>query len=401
VEANARISAYQTDILGSIRLIKAYAAEDETARRMDKHLADFETAERRGARVGATTNVLSALVKTLAATLYSWSAWRLMVRSELSMGEFVAFSAYLGYLAAPATQLTGSLGGINRLAPSLRRFFDTMDATTESAPNDVSEIRSVDTSTSSARQPEVEFRCVSFGYDHAAILNDVNLSINRGSFVAIVGKSGAGKSTLIRLLLRMYSPSAGQVLLRGRPINKLSLRDLRRDIAVVLQDGHTVPGTLRENLTLGGAVISDARLEELCGQLGLSHLTANNGLERQHSEWTTSLSAGERQRISVVRALARDCHVLVFDEATANLDWIVEQKVLDLLQKRVGNTTVIVATHRLSSVKLADCVYMVDEHRVWGGVSHNVMLRSPNYAALWRDQEPAEADDVQRLAQVG
>lgn len=233
---------------------------------------------------------------------------------------------------------------------------------------------------------------VSFGYDrsHPAVLDGLSLRIPEGSTVAVVGRSGAGKSTIAALLLRFFDPDSGRITWGGRDLSTVSSDLVRRHIAVVSQDTYLFHGTVRDNLRLGRVDADSAQIEAAARAAGVHDtvLRLPDGYDTVLGERGATLSGGERQRIAIARALLTDPRLLILDEATSSLDAETEREVLDALDRLSSGRTTLVVAHRLSSVRHADVIVLLDRGRVAGSGPHEDLLRSSaGYARLLAAQE--------------
>jgi len=382
-EAYADLSAFQVEVLSHIRSLKAMGAEHHVysaARRV------IETALREQLKASGYEQVFAALNGTLSAlgtALYSWYAWRLIIRGDLTLGTYIAFTAYIAYLTVPLAQITGILADFQKSAVNLGRMFEYLDMPTEQDPS-LAYLPPAPIQT--VIRGDIEMSGVRFGYSAAKeVLHEVSVRFPRGTITSIVGSSGAGKSSLLRLIVRLEEPTGGEVRVDGVPISDISYSDLRRQVTVVWQEFSLMQGTVWDNLTLGAedpspALVDDAvrlcRLEALIEELP-------HGYETSVGEWGSTLSGGQRQRMALARALIRDTPVLLLDEATSNVDMETETAILRDLFARVEGKTVIYVTHRVSTAALADQIVVVEAGRVVAVGTHAELSRdSETYRQL-------------------
>jgi ATP-binding cassette subfamily B protein len=293
-----------------------------------------------------------------------------VIEGTLSMGTMVAFTAYQMRLLGPVQALMDLYASIATARVSLRRVQQILDA-----PIEVSESRNA-LALPQARG-HLRFDAVSFSFGRGApVLNGLDLEIQEGEVVALVGASGGGKSTIADLLVRQLDPDAGTILLDGTNLKALKLDDLRRQVVVVDQDPFILNASLAENVRYAKPDASDAEVLEVTRAAGLADLLERmpEKLQSPVGERGRALSAGERQRVAVARALLANPAVLVLDEATGALDPATEAQVIAGYQAIMRGRTTLIITHRLELARLADRVIVLDQGRVSEEGSLEVLL---------------------------
>ena len=393
LERTADTSAYQVEILSQIRSVKASGAESEVHGRMKDLLNRARDAQLRAGTLSAFLGGGIGLLKAVGAALYSWFAWSLMIRNELTMGEFVAFSAYIGYLNSPLQQITSLFSSLQQTAASLNRVFEYFDTGCEQDPD-----RNAIKSPGFLRliHGPVSLEGVSFSYQpERPVIRDVTVEMDAGTTTAIVGRSGEGKSTIAKLLLRMYQPDSGEIMFGGVAAEQYRLSDLRQQISVVWQETHLFSGTLRENLFFGTANVRPARLDDILGAAQLEDFVSSlpRGLDTRLSELGGTISAGQRARVAIARALLRCSPILVLDEATANLDVQTANAVMEGVRRNSVGKVIVLITHQAAVANLADRVFVLEQGRTWGGEPHSrLMVEDERYVRIWQEG----ADSVEK-----
>lgn len=293
----------------------------------------------------------------------------LVLRGSLTVGVLTVFASYISNLLKPVEKINDLASAVSKGLAAGERLL----ALLEHAP----EVRDVPAAVHIGRaRGALELEDVHFAYPDsggrgAAVLRGATLRLEPGSFTVLLGKSGAGKSTIVSLLLRLFDPSAGTVRLDGRPITGISLRSLRAQFAVMIQDTHLFAGTVREALTPPGAEMADERLWEALGRVGLDGffrgLTA--GLDTPLGEDGVDLSGGQRRRVALARAFLLDRPILVLDEPLEGVDTANEALIVEALKRIRDRRTCLVITHRPSLLDCADAVYRLEGGRIVDGMS--------------------------------
>jgi len=258
----------------------------------------------------------------------------------------------------------------SRTVTAAERVFEVLDTEPEvrDAPNaqPLTEVKG-----------EIILENVSFGYEkHHLVLHDINLHIRPGEMIGLVGPSGSGKTTLINLICRFYDPTRGRILLDGKDLREIRMHDLRRHIGVVLQDNFLFPGTIRENIAYARP---DATLEEIieAAKAANAHdfiMRFPDGYDTWVGERGHRLSGGERQRIAIARAILRNPQILILDEATASVDTETERLIQEALERLVQNRTTIAIAHRLSTLRNADRIIVLERGRVVEVGAHDELM---------------------------
>jgi ABC-type multidrug transport system fused ATPase/permease subunit len=361
---------YET--FSAMRLVKSFAREQHEAGRYSR--AGHQTMN---ARIDITwqQSLFSVAVSTitiLGTALVLIVGGLHVMQGRMTIGSLTVVIAYLGAVYGPLSaiahttgQLQGGIAGAKRVRAIFALVPETVDAE--------------DAVEAEAIRGEIRFEHVGFTYpDGTNVLHDISFSAKPGEMVALVGLTGAGKTTLVSLIPRFYAATAGRVLIDGVEVQKYRVRSLRERIAIVLQEPVLFSGTIADNLRYGRLDATDEEIENAARAAHahgfISHLAS--GYETEIAEAGGSLSGGERQRLSVARAIVRNAPILILDEPTSSLDAISEEIVFSALRRlRAGRTTIVIA-HRLSTVRDADRILVLDGGRISAQGRHDELLKS-------------------------
>ncbi|WP_427365744.1 ABC transporter ATP-binding protein [Candidatus Caldatribacterium saccharofermentans] len=337
------------------------------------------------AKARALFNPLVELVASCGVTAVIWYGGREVIRGFLTPGQLIAFLGYLVIASSPLSRFSSGFQLFQQGLASLERIFEFLDTAPFVTENDEGvELREF--------RERISFRNVSFSYKGEKILKNFSLDIRKGERVGIVGPSGAGKTTIINLLLRFYDPDEGCIEIDGIDIRKIKLSSLRSLIGVVLQDALVLGGTVRENILYGNLNASEEDIQR-ASRKARAHefiMQLEHGYDTDVGEGGCRLSGGQRQRIAIARAFLKNSPILVFDEATSNLDPESERYILETIAQIEEDKTVIIVAHSLRMVKDLDRIVLVADGEVQGEGTHEALLRShPLYQALFGFEDRA------------
>ena len=385
-EELGRLSHVTAEALTGHRIVKAFAAEQFEGRRFAR---TAERVYRITMKVTSTLSVLPPLMEWLGAFAVVgvlWYGYSRIEGGEMTAGDFTAFVAALLYMYGPIKKLSRVNAHVQQAGAAAERVFEMLD--TRSAVQDRPSARPLEQLRS-----VISFRDVGFTYDDTAasrVLRGVSFEVAAGQMVAIVGLSGAGKTTLVNLLPRFYDVTAGAVLIDGVDIRDVTLASLRGSIGIVTQDTVLFDDTIANNIAYASPA-ADRAMVQAAARAAHAHdfiAALPSGYDTRIGERGQRLSGGERQRIAIARALLKNAPILILDEATSSLDAESELLVQDALAQLMLNRTSFVIAHRLSTVRRADAIIVLDAGRVREIGRHEELLADPDshYARLYAMQ---------------
>jgi len=365
------LNAILADNISGIREIKAFTREDVEARRISARIENYKNSLLRALRLMATFGPAVEWSASLGVVIVLYFGGRLAFQELLTLGDLAAFFLYLNQFYTPIRQLTMAWEGIQEAAAGADRVAELLDE--EPDVDDLPGAVELTEPVSGA----IRFRDVSFRYvDEEPVLENINLDIPAGSMVALVGPTGVGKSTLVSLLPRFYDVCSGTIEIDGRNIRSLTLKSLRAQIAMVLQDVFLFHGTVRENILFGRPGATEADMIE-AAKVANAHefiMELPEGYDTMIGERGVKLSGGQKQRLSIARAVLKDAPILILDEATSSVDTETELLIQEALERlMVGRTTLVIA-HRLSTVRNADLIVVLEDAGIVEMGSHQELM---------------------------
>lgn len=372
--------------IGGIQVIKSFTAEAFESERVRESSQDYSDANFHAIRLRAlyVPLIRMAVAIGFAGVLLLGSYWVLTDPERLSVGSLVLFAMLIQRLLWPLTRLGNILDELERARASARRTLNLLNS--RSLIQDPPSPKPLGRASG-----ELSLRDVHFQYhSNVPVLKGLEFSVRPGETVGIAGATGAGKSTLIKLLLRFYDPTAGQVLLDGIDLSEMTLHDLRKNIAFVSQDVYLFHGTIGENIAYGQP--GDVSREEIQAAAEIARLhtfveSLPDGYETVVGERGIKLSGGQRQRLSIARAILKDAPVMVFDEATSSVDTETEREIQYNLDRFTAGKTALVIAHRLSTIRNADRILVLKDGRLAEEGHHDLLVEQNGvYADLWRIQ---------------
>lgn len=395
---NSRITAAYNENITGVRVVKAFCREEENLRAFGELSAGMYRSAYRAAWLAAlflpSVQIISAMG---AASVIGYGGWQTRW-GTMTIGGIQAFLSYIGFMMWPIQDLARVYAELQHALASGERIFSLLDTvpTVADRPGAV-EVDSI--------CGDISFEHVSFDYDaESPVLVDFNLHVKQGETIALVGPTGGGKTTIVNLLCRFYEPRQGVIRIAGRDYTELTLHSIQSRIGVVLQTPHLFSGTIRENIRYGRLEATDEEVVEAAKIAGAHDfiMKLEKGYEAEVGEGGQLLSVGQRQLISLARAVLAQPDIFVMDEATSSVDTLTEaaiQKGMEALMK--GRTSFIIA-HRLSTIKRADRILFIDHGRIVEMGSHAELLRARGrYYQLYMQQFQRELEREQEKLELG
>jgi ATP-binding cassette subfamily B protein len=383
----ADVLVHMQESFAGIRVVKAFGREEPNMQRFGAINEDNFEANVRTVRISAMYIPLVELLSGLGIGLILYFGGRWVIGGSVTVGTVAAFIFYLDFIFQPIQRLSQVYDMLQSALAALNKIFRLLAVEPEIQQ------RQQPVPLPASVAGAVRFDNVSFSYNpETKVLEDVDFAIEPGSRVALVGPTGAGKSTIAKLALRFYDPDQGRVLLDGCDLRDLSFEDMGRAVVLVPQEGFLFSGTIRENILFGRPGATEGELVAACRDLGVHDFIQSlpDGYDTVVSHRGSSLSAGEKQLISLARAFLADPPVLILDEATSSLDPRTESLVEDAIRRLYTGRTTIIVAHRLSTAEHADRVLVIDGGNLVEDGHHDELARGDGlYAALYQKWAPA------------
>ena len=384
--AVAAENRYLIQALTGVRTVKSMAVEQTVRWQWEELLNKLVKKRFSGQVIGNQLSILSSTLHTIGTTALLWYGAWLVIHNELTIGQLVAFNMLLGNVISPFQRLAGLWHELQEVFIAVERINDVLDSEPEE------DLRHQSRQFLPSLQGHICFEQVTFRYhpdSDVNVLENINFEVKPGQTVALVGRSGSGKTTIAKLILGLYPPTEGRVLIDGQDVTNLALRSLRQQIGVVDQDTFLFGNTIRENISLGHPEASLEQIIEAACQAGADSFIRKlpMGYETQIGEGGGLLSGGQRQRIAIARALLGNPPLLIFDEATSHLDAESERLIQTNLETILQDRTTIVIAHRLSTVRRADLILVLDRGvLVESGTHRELIAKRGTYFYLNQQQ---------------
>ena len=371
------------------RVVKAYAQEQAEVDRFEQENTRWYNLSTRSAQMQAVNGPLLILIANISVAAILWYGGRLVIGGQLTLGELIAFTTYMGQLIEPVRRLGMIIPAVAIAGSSAERIFDILDTVAD--VKDEPGAKPIGNLTG-----KVAFEHVSFGYRERQVLQDVDFVVQPGQRVALLGMTGSGKSSIVSLIPRFYDPTAGRILIDDVDIRGVTLHSLRSQIGVVLQETTLFAASIRENIAFGCAAASEEQIEA-AARAAQAHdfiMESPQGYDTHVGERGVTLSGGQKQRLAIARALLLNPRVLILDDATASVDSETEYLIQTAFETLMEGRTTFVIAHRLSTVRKADLILVLDDGRIAAQGTHQTLMAT---SALYREiytqqlQNPEEA----------
>ena len=384
VSQTTSLAGATTESLRNIELVKSLGLTQQEVGRLNKNTFKILGLElTKVKRIRSISFVQGTFVNTLRQIILFMLMW-LVFRGELQPGEIVTMQIFSFFVFGPLQEIGNIILSYREAEASLNNFQTLMEKKPESQPANPMHLGDIKT---------LQFDQVGFKHQTAqqSAINNISFTANTGETIAFVGPSGSGKTTLMKLLVGLYRPQRGKILYNHLDETKINFEDLRKQIGFVTQDTQLFSGTIRENLLFVNPAATDDDLQDVLEKASCENLLARaeKGLDTTIGEGGLKLSGGEKQRISIARALLRKPKLLIFDEATSSLDSLTEEEITQTIREvssRRNQVSILIA-HRLSTIMHADRIYVLEKGDVVETGTHEALLEEKGlYYAMWRQQ---------------
>ncbi len=392
VAETTALAGSTTESLRNVELIKSTGlVEQEINRLNDTTNQILELEIKKVKYVRSLSFIQGTVINFIRTTIIVIMAY-LIFQGKISVGEFFSLFMYSFFIFGPLNEIGNLINLYSETLVSLQNFKKLMEMKPELPPQDAIPVRYIDS---------IDFNNVSYHYNSTSknALNNINFNVKQGEKIAFVGPSGAGKSTLFKLLVGLYKPVNGSMYFSHIPIERINMNDIRHQIGIVNQDTHLFAGTIRDNLLFVKPEATDDEIKSVLRKASAHSLLdrAEKGIYTTIGEGGIKVSGGEKQRISIARALLRNPHLLVFDEATSALDSLTEEEINETIENLPDNDkriTILIA-HRLSTIMNCNRIYVLENGKIVEQGNHSELLEIKGlYFAMWRQQVGLENEII-------
>ncbi|WP_332843950.1 peptidase domain-containing ABC transporter [Paraclostridium bifermentans] len=398
MEKNSKLTSYLIESINGIETIKAFNSEREVNLETEKRFIKFIKAIFKNECINNMQVSLKSLVKGIFAIAILWIGSTQVLNGKISFGELLTFNALLAYFLSPVENIINLQPTVQTAIVAAERLSEILDLELEKSEQEDKKINP------KSLKGNISFKDVDFRYGtRNLILKNINMTIKQGERIALVGESGSGKTTLAKLLLNFYQCEKGEILVNDYNLLDINVEALRDKIAYISQETFLFNGTILENLMLGNPYLTYEEIIEACEKAQIHDFI--NSLPLRYNtlveENGSNFSGGQKQRLSIARAILRKPEILIMDEATSNLDSITEKAIERTIHKFSEGMTTIIIAHRLSTVMRCDNIYILEKGEIKEKGNHEELLdQKGRYYKLWKEQLP-EINNIGKIQNKG
>ena len=391
MESNAKVTSYLVESINGVSTVKAFNAEREVNSETEKRFIKLIKNIFKSEYINNFQVTLKSLVKGIFSIAILWLGTVQVIKGNISFGELLSFNSLLVYFLNPIENIINLQPTLQTAIVAAERLAEILDLSLEKSENEHKKI------IPNTLNGEIEFKNLDFRYGSSSlILKNINLKIGKGERIALVGESGSGKTTIAKLLMNFYQCEKGELIINRYNIKDINIESLRDKIAYISQETFLFNGTIIENLSLGNPYLTYEEIIEACKKAQIHDFI--NSLPLRYNtlveENGANFSGGQKQRLSIARAILRKPEILIMDEATSNLDSITERAIENTIHEFSKGMTTIIIAHRLSTIMRCDNIYILENGEIIEHGNHKELIeRKAKYYSLWKDQLPADINN--------